>query len=56
MSALKIQSLNCFYQKEQILKDLQLSLEKNEIICLLGESGCGEKRRCYAPSQACKIK
>lgn len=42
MSALMIENLNCFYQKNQILRDLQLQLDDNEIVCLLGESGCGK--------------
>ena len=42
MSALEIKKLNCFYQETQILKDLELVLHQNEIVCLLGESGCGK--------------
>lgn len=42
MSALVIKKLNCFYQETQILKDLDLVLQNNEIVCLLGESGCGK--------------
>lgn len=42
MSALVVKKLNCYYQENQILKDLDLSLKKNEIVCLLGESGCGK--------------
>ena len=42
MSALVIEKLNCFYQRNQILKDLNLTLQDNEIVCLLGESGCGK--------------
>ena len=42
MSALTIKDLSCFYQKNQVLDNLELELEKNQIICLLGESGCGK--------------
>jgi len=42
MSALVINKLNCFYQENKILKNLELDLQKNEIVCLLGESGCGK--------------
>ena len=42
MSALSITQLNCYYQKNQVLDNLELVLEDNEIICLLGESGCGK--------------
>ena len=42
MSALFVNDLNCFYQRNQVLKSLDLTLENNEIVCLLGESGCGK--------------
>ena len=46
MSALVIKNLNCFYQENKqqnhILKNLDLNLQDNEIVCLLGESGCGK--------------
>lgn len=42
MSALEIKNLNCYYQQDHILKDLHLELQNNEIVCLLGESGCGK--------------
>jgi len=42
MSALVIKNLNCFYQENHILKELHLDLQDNEIVCLLGESGCGK--------------
>ncbi|MGB0936270.1 MAG: ABC transporter ATP-binding protein [Colwellia sp.] len=42
MSALSITQLSCYYQKNQVLDNLDLVLEDNEIICLLGESGCGK--------------
>lgn len=42
MSALVIKKLNCSYQENHILKELDIDLQNNEIICLLGESGCGK--------------
>lgn len=42
MSALEINQLSCFYEKNEVLKALDLNLANNEIICLLGESGCGK--------------
>lgn len=42
MSALKIQNLHCSYQKTAVLEALNLTLNDNEIVCLLGESGCGK--------------
>ncbi|HEY5715773.1 MAG TPA: ABC transporter ATP-binding protein, partial [Psychromonas sp.] len=42
MSALIVDNLNCFYQDNQVLKSLDLALDNNEIVCLLGESGCGK--------------
>jgi len=42
MSALTIKSLSCAYHKTAVLEALDLTLNENEIICLLGESGCGK--------------
>ena len=42
MSALNIQNLSCSYQKTAVLESLDLTLNDNEIVCLLGESGCGK--------------
>jgi len=42
MSALVVNNLSCFYQDNQVLESLDLELENNEIVCLLGESGCGK--------------
>ncbi|MEL0657997.1 ABC transporter ATP-binding protein [Psychromonas arctica] len=42
MSALKIENLSCSYQKTAVLEALDLTLNDNEIVCLLGESGCGK--------------
>jgi len=42
MPALIVKGLNCAYQNNQVLDNLDLTLEDNEIVCLLGESGCGK--------------
>ena len=42
MPALIVKGLNCAYQNNQVLDNLDLTLEHNEIVCLLGESGCGK--------------
>lgn len=42
MSTLIINKLSCFYQNNQVLNSLDLELANNEIVCLLGESGCGK--------------
>jgi len=42
MTALVINQLSCFYEHNKVLKALDLHLADNEIICLLGESGCGK--------------
>ena len=42
MSALNIQNLSCSYQNINVLETLNLTLHDNEIVCLLGESGCGK--------------
>ncbi|WP_462105190.1 phosphate ABC transporter ATP-binding protein [Campylobacter concisus] len=39
---LNIKDLSIFYQDNEILKDLNLNVAKNEIICLMGSSGCGK--------------
>ena len=39
---LNIKDLSIFYQENEILKDLNLSVAENEIICLMGSSGCGK--------------
>lgn len=42
MSTLIVNKLSCFYQNNQVLNALDLALANNEIVCLLGESGCGK--------------
>lgn len=39
---LNIKDLSIFYQDNEILKDLNLNIAENEIICLMGSSGCGK--------------
>ncbi len=41
-NALSIQNLTVQYQSQTILHDLSLSVDKGEIVCLLGSSGCGK--------------
>ncbi len=40
--ALKINSINCFYGKVQVLRELTLTLRKGEVLCLLGRNGAGK--------------
>ncbi len=42
MTALNITGLACRYNGQPVLQDLSLSLADNEILCLLGASGCGK--------------
>jgi iron(III) transport system ATP-binding protein len=42
MSTLTVNQLSCYYQNNQVLNSLDLTLNNNEIVCLLGESGCGK--------------
>jgi iron(III) transport system ATP-binding protein len=39
---LSLRSINHFYQKKQILSDVNLNLNAEEVVCLLGPSGCGK--------------
>ena len=39
---LNIKNLSIFYQENEILKDLNLNVTQNDIICLMGSSGCGK--------------
>lgn len=39
---LKIENLNFFYKKNQILKDISLQVGKGELVSILGPSGCGK--------------
>ncbi|KDM92706.1 ABC transporter ATP-binding protein [Photobacterium galatheae] len=40
--ALSVQNLTCRYNGQAILENLSLVVEDNEIVCLLGASGCGK--------------
>ena len=42
MSAIKINNLNHTINDHNILKDINLELEKDKIACILGPSGCGK--------------
>ena len=42
MSDLLIEKLNFDYQGNKVIDNLSLTIEKNEIVCLLGASGCGK--------------
>ncbi|OUT12922.1 phosphate ABC transporter ATP-binding protein [Campylobacter concisus] len=42
LDILNIKDLSIFYQDNEILKDLNLNIAENEIICLMGSSGCGK--------------
>ncbi|WP_434341325.1 ABC transporter ATP-binding protein [Motilimonas cestriensis] len=42
MSALVISNVHCSYNGLDILSDMSVTLEENEILCLLGSSGCGK--------------
>lgn len=42
MSFLKIQNLNAFYGKAQAVSDVNISVEKGEIIAIVGSNGAGK--------------
>ncbi|KAE9540333.1 ABC transporter ATP-binding protein [Ursidibacter maritimus] len=42
MKLLDIQQLSCQFEHTSVLKSLNLELQENEIVCLLGASGCGK--------------
>lgn len=42
MSSLLLKGLSYHYDGQQVIKSLNLAVEKNEIVCLLGSSGCGK--------------
>ena len=42
MAALDVTNLSCSYNGNLVLNDLSLQVEENEIMCLLGASGCGK--------------
>lgn len=42
MKLLEVQQLSCGFGQNQVLESLNLDVEENEIVCLLGASGCGK--------------
>ena len=42
MSSLLLQNLSYQYDGQSVIKSLNLTVEQNEIVCLLGASGCGK--------------
>lgn len=42
MNILEIKNLNISYKDREILKDINLSIKENEIICIMGNSGSGK--------------
>ncbi|HDL4602815.1 TPA: ATP-binding cassette domain-containing protein, partial [Mannheimia haemolytica] len=42
MSVLTINHLNLNFGSTKVLQNLHLAVNQNEIICLLGASGCGK--------------
>ncbi|RBQ31165.1 phosphate ABC transporter ATP-binding protein [Arcobacter sp. FW59] len=51
---LKIENLNLFYDKRQILKDFNLILEKNSILAISGPSGIGKSSLLLTVNQLIK--
>lgn len=42
MTKLRVQNLDCSYQGEMVLKDLNLAVKEGEFVSILGPSGCGK--------------
>ena len=42
LSQIEIKSLNAYYDKLHVLKDINLNVEKGEILSLIGPSGSGK--------------
>ena len=42
MKSLQIKNLKVCYQQQPVLKDLSLQINNDDILCLLGASGCGK--------------
>ena len=39
---IKVENLSCFYSGKQVLKNLSLTVEKNEILSIIGPSNSGK--------------
>ena len=50
MSYIRFENLNKYYGKNHVLKDINLEIEKGQLVTLLGPSGCGKSTllRCLA--------
>lgn len=42
MKILELKDINIYYGQKHIIKNMNLKIEKNEIICIMGSSGCGK--------------
>ena len=42
MNILEIRNLSIFYKEKEILKNVNLDIKENEIICIMGSSGSGK--------------
>ncbi|MEL3905770.1 MAG: ATP-binding cassette domain-containing protein [Treponema sp.] len=45
---IQLSGLDVFYGTEQVLKNINLSIKKHEILALIGPSGCGKSTLLYA--------
>ena len=41
-NAIDVRNLNTYFSNKQVLKDINISFEKNTITSLIGPSGCGK--------------
>jgi len=50
MAYIRFENINKFYGKNHVLKDINLDIEKGQLVTLLGPSGCGKSTllRCLA--------
>ena len=50
MPYIRFENLNKYYGKNHVLKDINLGIEKGQLVTLLGPSGCGKSTllRCLA--------
>ncbi len=39
---LKVENLNCFYDRTQVLRDFSLSAEAGQVLCVMGRNGAGK--------------